>query len=336
MRAPANWTQRVGGLTAVPRVLRSLGAFPADVLAGVGLPPDALDDAENRLSYPAVAKLLADCAKATGCPHFGVLVGAECHLQELGPAGELARHSERLGSGLETMVVFIRLNNQAAVAYFTIVGGYGELGYAAFHPQVTEMAVAYDVAMAWAANEVRDMLGDPHWRPMEVLLPRAAPADIGPYRRHFGCPIRFDADRAAVRVPLCDLDRPLPQADAERKERLLEEAERLLGDQFLVRVYETLRTLLLQGSADSSLTAAHLAIHRRTLIRRLTQHGTSFQEILDQVRFDVARQMLRETGRSVTDIGAALGFSESSAFTHAFRRWSGSSPREWRSRPSGS
>ena len=322
----------MGGLTALPRLLLAHGASPAEVLAGADLPSDALDDADAHIPYPSAVKLLADCAKATGCAHFGVLAGAEWHLTDLGLPGQLARHSDRLGAGIETMAVYLRLNNQGAASYFSTSSRFGELGYAAFHPQATAMAVIYDTVMASATNQIRGMLGDLHWRPMEVLLPRAAPADVEPYNRHFGCPIRFDADRAALRLPLRELDRPLPEADAERKERLLDEAERRMGNEFLIRVYESLRMLMLQGSADSSIVANHLAIHRRTLVRRLAKHGTSFQEILDQVRFGVARQLLRETSRRVTDIGAALGFSESSAFTHAFRRWSGVSPRTWRSR----
>ncbi len=335
MLAPAQWTQRVGALTAIPRLLIAHGAAPSELLAGAGLLPDALDHAENRVPYPAIVQLLTACAGATGCVHFGILAGAQWHLADLGLAGRLARHSEDLGSALETLTVYMRLNNQGAAAYLTKSGGVAELGYAVFHPRVTEISVAYDVAMASAVNQVRDLLDDPRWRPAEVLLPRTAPGDERAYSQHFGISARFNSDRAALRFPASELGRPLPEADAGRKERLLEEADSMLGDEFLLRLHESLRMLLLQGAANSDRVAASLAMHRRTLMRRLARRGTSFQEILDQVRFDVARQLLRETGLSITEIGAALGFSETSAFTHAFRRWSGMSPSEWRNRPSG-
>jgi AraC-like DNA-binding protein len=311
-------------------MLRAYGVSPTEVLEAGGIAPDALDHAENRLPYASAVALLNHAARITGLPHFGLLVGAAWGLDDMGLPGQLARHSERLAAGLETLTVYMRLNNEAAAAYFRTSDAGGELGYAVFQPQVTEVAVAYDVATATAAVQVREMLGNARWRPQEVLLPRSTPKDAGPYKRHFGCPIRFDADRAALVIAAGDIERPLPHADAGRMNRLLEEAEGLLGDQFLVRVYESMRLLLLRGAADSIGVAAQLAIHRRTLIRRLAQRGTSFQEILDQVRYDVARQLLRETRRSVTDIGAALGFSESSAFTHAFRRWAGCTPKAWR------
>jgi AraC-like DNA-binding protein len=335
MHAPEKWTQRVGGLTAVPRLLRDYRVSAAEILTAAGLAPDVLDDAENRLPYASAATLLNECVRVTGCPHFGLLVGAAWHLRDAGLPGRLARRCDRLATALETLTAYMRLNNQVAAAYFRRSDAGGELGYAVFQPRVTHLAVAYDVAMGTGVVQIRDLLGNPRWRPQEVLLPRSAPPDVGAYKRHFGCPIRFDADRAALLIAPGDVDQPLPSADAQRLEQLRAQAEALLGDQFLLRVYESLRLLLLQGSADSASVASRLSIHRRTLIRRLAQRGTSFQEILDQVRYDVARQMLRETNRSVTEVGAALGFSESSGFTHAFHRWSGVSPSAWRLQASG-
>jgi AraC-like DNA-binding protein len=326
-------TQRVGGLVAIPRLLREHGASAEAVLTAAGLPQNALDDPEHRLPYASVAGLLNRCVNATGLPHFGILAGAEWGLPEMGFAGQLARLCDRLSTALETLTVYMRLNNQVAAAYFRTSDAGGELGYAVFHPQVTELAVTYDVAMAIGVELIRELLGNPRWRPQEVLLPRAEPADPGPYKRHFGGAIRFDADRAALLIAPADVELPLPGADAQRLEALLRDVEELFGDHFLVRVYESLRLLLLQGAVDSVAVAGQLSIHRRTLIRRLASRGTSFQEILDQVRYDVARQLLRETRRSVTEVGAALGFSETSAFTHAFRRWSGRSPRAWRKEP---
>jgi AraC-like DNA-binding protein len=330
---PAQWSQRVGGLTAIPRLLTSLGADPVRVLADAGLPADALARSDAYLPYAAVVALLNRCAQATGCAHFGLLAGAEWRLEDLGLAGEAARHCATLGEGLETLTVCLRLNNQGAAAYVRTTGRETELGYAVFHPDVTAVAVAYDTVAVSALNRVRDLLGDPGWCPARVLLPRAAPADPRPYGAMFGCPMEFDADRAAVRLRASDLARALPGADAVRRTAALHEAETRLGEHFLPGVYASLRTLLLEGNASSDAVAAALAMHKRTLARRLAHHGTTFQTVLDEVRFEVARQMLRETERPIAHISAALGYAEPAAFTRSFRRWSGVSPREWRANP---
>lgn len=328
--AAGAWTQRVGALCAVPRLLIAHGADPQRVLAGAGLGVDALDDPERRIPFAAATALLARCVQATGCAHFGVLAGAEWHLSDLGLPGQLARHSGTLDEGLRTLVVYLRLNNQGAATYLRTTGASTELGYAVFHPALTELAVTYDVVMASAVNQVREMVADASWRPVEVLLPRSVPADERPYRERFGISVRFNADRAALRLRTSELKRRLPEADALRKAALLREAEARLGEPFRLRVYATLRTLMMEGVVRSDHVAANLTMHKRTLARRLAEDGTTFQRVLDEVRFDVARQLLRETDRTVADVAGALGYAEPSVFTRSFRRWSGRSPAEWR------
>ena len=273
----------------MPRLLTSLGADPARVLGDVGLPVDALDDPDRHVPYAAITLLLNRCAESTGCAHFGLLAGAAWRLEDLGLAGQAARHSATLGEGLETMTVCMRLNNQGAATYVRTSGRTAELGYAVFHPGVTEAAVGYDTAIVSGINRIRDLLDDRDWRPGSVLLPRAAPADPAPYRVQLGCPVEFDADRAAVRFRASDLERPLPGADAARRTALLRDAEARLGNQFLTGVYATRRTLLLEGVTRSDFVAGNLDMHKRTLARRLAEHGTTFQRVLDDVRFEVAR-----------------------------------------------
>jgi AraC-like DNA-binding protein len=329
--APASaWTQRVGALAAVPRLLAAHGADPERVLADAGLARDALDDPEHRIPFAAATALLARCAQATGCAHFGVLAGAEWHLADIGLPGQLARHSATLDEGLRTLVVYLRLNNQGAAAYLRTTAATAEIGYAVFHPALTELAVTYDVVVASAINQVRELLADASWRPSEVLLPRSVPADQRPYLERFGAPVRFNADRAALRFRAAELRRRLPDADAVRRAALIRDADARLGERFLLRVYAALRTLMMEGVVRSDLVAANLAMHKRTLARRLTEDGTTFQRVLDEVRFDVARQLLGETERAVADVAAALGYAEPSVFTRSFRRWSGQSPAEWR------
>jgi AraC-like DNA-binding protein len=91
-----------------------------------------------------------------------------------------------------------------------------------------------------------------------------------------------------------------------------------------------LRTELLKGSCSLGAVARFYAMHRRTLTRRLGAEGTAFRQIADEVRFEIACQLLAEESLSLGQIAAALKFSEPSAFTRAFRRWSGVTPTGWR------
>ncbi len=88
--------------------------------------------------------------------------------------------------------------------------------------------------------------------------------------------------------------------------------------------------LLLAGKSSGDDLAQMLSLHRRTLSRRLRAQGTTFQKVLDEVRFEVACQLLEHTGAPIDQIATALCYADVSAFMHAFRRWSGTTPALWR------
>jgi AraC-like DNA-binding protein len=95
-----------------------------------------------------------------------------------------------------------------------------------------------------------------------------------------------------------------------------------------------LRRLLIGGAGKEETCLARVAelfeIHRRTINRRLRAQGTSFQRLIDETRFEIARQLLRDTSLPVSEVAAALDYNDLAAFDHAFRRWSGTSPSAWR------
>jgi AraC-like DNA-binding protein len=127
-------------------------------------------------------------------------------------------------------------------------------------------------------------------------------------------------------------------ADASVRRLIMREIESLeargAGD-VVTQLRRLLRRMLVASSPRGGIrleqVATLFALHRRTLNRRLRVQGTSFKALLDEARYDIARQMLRDTRLPVSEIAAALDYSESAAFVRAFRRWSGTSPTAWRS-----
>jgi AraC-like DNA-binding protein len=89
--------------------------------------------------------------------------------------------------------------------------------------------------------------------------------------------------------------------------------------------------MLLSGESSIDVMAARLGVSRRTLHRRLQPHGVTYEQLLDDVRCGLAQQMLRHSHASMTDIALALNYANASAFTRAFRRWTGSPPTDWKS-----
>jgi AraC-like DNA-binding protein len=96
------------------------------------------------------------------------------------------------------------------------------------------------------------------------------------------------------------------------------------------RVQRVMRTLLATGCIGQEEVARAFGMNRRTFARRLHEDGTTFRELLDTVRFDAARGLLRASAVSLEDVADRLGYADVTAFARAFRRWSGSSPAVWR------
>jgi AraC-like DNA-binding protein len=176
-------------------------------------------------------------------------------------------------------------------------------------------------------------LGGSEWNPTEVLLPRATPADQEPYRRHFRAPVRFNQEIASIVLPVRDLDLRIAGADPVLRAVLEERIAQVKGDpesEFLDDLRRLLRTRLTRHRCSADDIADLLAMHRRTLSRRLEGSGMGYRAIANEIRFEIARQLLEDTEVSLGQIAAALCYSEASAFTRAFRGWSGLTPSAWR------
>ncbi|KQP94532.1 hypothetical protein ASF55_17765 [Methylobacterium sp. Leaf119] len=190
---------------------------------------------------------------------------------------------------------------------------------------------AADVAAALAVNLMRTLCGA-DWYPTEVTLPRSAPTDRAPFTRYYCSPIRFGARAAAVAFPAEILDRPVEAANLLRAVIAAHHAPHTqrscsgFGDD----VRRVLRARLTVQDCSATAVAASFSMHQRTLNRHLRAEGLSFNVMVNEVRFEIARRLIAETGMSLKQIAAVLCFSELSAFTRAFRRWSGQSPTAWR------
>jgi AraC-like DNA-binding protein len=170
-----------------------------------------------------------------------------------------------------------------------------------------------------------------------VLLYRPQPVDCKPYRRFFRTRSVFGAECSAAVFSASWLDRKLDGTDALVHRRIMQKVEspqaRGAGD-LVTQLRRVLRRRLVvsarQGETHMEQIADLFGMYRRTLNRRLRARWTSFRVLVDEARYDIARQLLRDAGLPVSDIAAALDYSECSAFVRAFRRWSGTSPTAWR------
>jgi len=325
----STWAQRVGGLIELPNLLREFGADPAEALTRVGLAAGTLDHADNRIAFAAADALVGECAATTGCPHFGLLAGQRWHLAHFGALGQLMRNSRTVGEALRALAVHQRLNSEAAAVFLLEHEDTISLGFTIYRGDARHPDQIYDLAMAITCNLLRELCG-PRWVASEVVLSRTEPLDQTAYRRHFRAPLRFDRDHSAVRFRAHWRERAIPGADPARHRALTAAFEARDAGRLVPRVHRALRLQLLYGNSSGDDLAQALSLQRRTLTRRLSAQGTTFQKVLDQVRFEAARHLLEYTRAPIGEIAAALCYAEASAFVHAFRRWTGTTPGQWR------
>jgi AraC-like DNA-binding protein len=168
---------------------------------------------------------------------------------------------------------------------------------------------------------------------IELRFAHRRPVDVAPFRGFFKAPLRFDAEQYAAVFSAAWLARALSGADPDLRRLLQEQINKLEHqheDDFAAQVRSMLRHALVTGHAGADQIAALFLVDRRTLNRRLNAQGSGFQQIVDEVRFEIARQMLTDSAVDIVQIADLLGCANASAFTRGFRRWSGDTPATWR------
>jgi AraC-like DNA-binding protein len=324
-------TSRVGPLVHLPQVLRELGFDPSAVLAEAGFDPSFFADPDMPITYAAGGRLLAHCAAVTGCEHLGLLVSSRAGADALGLPGLLLMSAKDVRSGLHDLARYMSLHDRGAVVRLDEDHGVALLSYSILGA-MDGADLVNDISMLVARNLMRGFCGE-SWSPSEVLLPRRRPADDQPWRRCFRAPVRFDAERCALRFPAQCLALSPPAANPTLHQYLRREADRLhalLGKGLVVEVRRIVHSTIASPPCNVSRVAELLGLHERTLNRRLQADCTSFRRLRDEVLHDMSRQMLGNTSMRVADVAATLGYSEASAFIHAFTRWAGQTPDQWR------
>jgi AraC-like DNA-binding protein len=323
--------QRAGAFAHLAAVVRGLGGSPADVAAGLAVDLDRLAH-DDRIPFRDCLTLLERAAALTGCPHVGLLMGAQYRWSEHGIIHQLAKEAPTLRVALQDFVGWQLGYTSGAAVYLHRVGLDFALGYGIYDRASPGSRHLYDAVVAIGCDILRDLTGG-RVSPVEVQLCHAEPEDAAIYRRILRAPVHFNQSQYCLIVSGDDIDCPRPDADPGRREQVIAEIGAKLGapvGSLAARVRHRIRPQLLRGDPSMAGMARALGLGTRTLRRQLAAEGAVFETIRDDVRFNAARELLALTDLPVGDIAAALAFASHSAFGQAFKRWSGTSPTAWR------
>jgi AraC-like DNA-binding protein len=325
--------RRIGPMSALQAVLDEHGLDGCAIIAGAGVQTWELERPENFIHLSALGDLLARCAEVTRCPHLGISLAARASLESLGIVGSLMRRCDTLGDAIRGLEAHLQISDRGTLLHLQKADDAVVLSCLQYGSAGRGGGIILESLLATIVGAFRE-LGGRDWAPSEVLLARRVPKDIRAFRSFFRAPVRFDQEVAALVFPAKDLAMKVSSADPEARlalEKTVRELEGITCADLVDQLKRSLRKRLATGDCSCDEASRRFSVHRRTMNRHLKAAGTGFRTVLDELRFEVARQLVSDTALPLAQISAALNFSEPAAFTRAFERWSGGiSPQRWR------
>lgn len=326
----SDYLVRASALQGYQETVRQLGGNPDDLLERAKLIGFG-EDPEVWISYRAYLNLLEASAIELNCPHFGLLLSNRQDINMLGAVGFVIQQAPDIRCALRELSQYFSHHNQGAIVTTTVEQGIVQWAFTSKPQQDAPMYQQSDL-VAGIATGVMSFLYK-GWKPTAIYLPHSPPADTRAYREKFQCPIFFDWDTTIIASDAAVLDTPLDQANPVLHQVLeahLKELQGTFSDDFGAKVSYLIKQALLTGDCSVERVSSYFAINKRTLQRRLTAAGTSYKQLLDDVRFEIACNYLKESKGPLTALAHTLCYSELSVFSNAFRQRTGLSPRDWK------
>ncbi|GGO79381.1 AraC family transcriptional regulator [Marinobacterium nitratireducens] len=325
---------RSGTLLGFSELCRQHKLNPLELLAQEGLSPAVLRFQDLKISQEHLARVLSRATAKSGNPLFPLLLAHENAIEALGPLGLLACQCPTIGDSLTAMQKHMHFHGQANQVEFKVDGDEVKLTLDMSLDSTIDLIPHIELAIGRGVRLLQAMLQNN--QPLTCACFRHSPnTAVEEYEKLLGVPVHFDQPANAIMFPARYLEQQ-PAAASDRARRYFEAYlartghgyEKPLSQQVLSLVRELIPT----GDASATTVARLLGMRPRSLQHQLKATHSSFSSILNEARFDLARDALTQSDVSLTDLALQLGYSELSAFSRAFKRWSGCSPQQWRER----
>lgn len=313
--------------------LRGMGVDVERWLAASGLTPAALDDAALSVPHAVFHRLVVDALAMSNEPALGLLVGQRLLASSHGILGYAAMNSGTIRQALDVFERFTRLRISLLTPSLEVHKGFMRVGYVEAQP-LAELRRPLLEAVVLTVKNVLDAISMGACRVGWVSFPFDEPRYAALARDMFQCDVRYRQSWAGFSVPVDALDDPLKLADPDAFREAAAICQRELDKLTASESMATrVRRVLLEkqgGFPSLQVTARLFHLTPRTLHRRLEEEGTSFKELLEEVRRTLAVEHLKSGRFSIEEIAYTLGYSDLANFRRAFKRWEGVPPSIFR------
>ncbi len=323
--------------TGVDRFISEHGGDVDRVFGEAEVNPECIGNPTVGMSLKSFCGLFESASQDTQNDNFGLWFGNQFQPEDLGLWGYAALSSPTLGNALDNLVGLFRYHQQCSMLRLTTTRyRMYRLEYQVRDPNIFLRRQDAELSLGMFFNVIRESTGS-HWTPEEVYFEHPKPENSKEHEKAFGAPVFFNqAVNALVfkpsilakRMPKCDLKLMSITRACLESLHTNSPYEQKLTD----RIRNIIRSRISDGYPSLEIVAKDLYMSTSAIQRNLAWEGLSYSDLVENTRKNLAELYLKQRNLSLSEIAYLLGYSELSAFSRAFRRWTDLSPREYRGR----
>ncbi|UZE97417.1 AraC family transcriptional regulator [Alkalimarinus alittae] len=335
------------GFASVPAIQQYLryaedtGLSVPIALNAAGLSPALISKEHERITGEQFQKLIRSLIDQSNDPLLGLKSGHYVQPGSYSVLGYISMSCSTLKEAIDRIIPYEKLVGDMGVTSIDSEGSSDDdkvfiTWNCAYTDPVVRHHMIDNVLASWC-NYTR-WLANINEGPLEVRLEHGIPNSevIKAYEEMFRCPVLFDQSKSCLVINQNYMKTPLRQPDQSLRKTLEEHASSqisVLSDdssRLYTRVKNAIRSQLKQGVSRKDIVAEHMGMNARTLQRKLQQASASYQQILDEVRQELAQDYLKNSQLPLQEIAVRLGFTEARSFHRSFKTWTGKTPGEYR------
>lgn len=314
---------------------RYRGVSAERLIQAAGLDPRRVGDPNAVMDQQQWVALLEAAAHETGDPAFAIGMAAQMPWKDLGVLGYVALNSPTIGAALDNSRRYLAVQQTGGALVLDAGPREARFSYAVVDRRIADYGQHAESVFAMVVRMIREATRLASWAPRGVSFRHDAPADDGAHVRFFRAPVRFGQRTNTLVLAAADLATPFVAADAGLLPVLVRHAEDCLArlpraGAFADDVRGAVIAAIGAGDPSIDAVAARLGSSARSVQRKLQADALSFKAVVDATRLALAEGYLADPSLSLTETAFLLGYSDLSAFSRAFRRWTGKTALEFR------
>ena len=323
--------------TGVDKFIGRHGGDIDRVFGEAGVDPHCIGNPTVGMSLNSFCGLFECASRNTQNDNFGLWFGNQFRPQDLGLWGYAAISSPTLGNALDNLIDLFRYHQQCSMMRLSVGrDGQYHLEYQVRDPHILERRQDAELSLGMFLNIMRECLGK-DWQPKEVYFEHPKPENSSEHEKAFNAPVFFYQNVNAIVFDAEILERRMPNSDLRLMSIMRTCLESLhtnrpFTQNLTDRIRSIIRIKLADGYPSLELVAEKMYMSTSAIQRNLAWEGLSYTDLVEETRRNLAEMYFKQRNLSLSEIAYLLGYSELSAFSRAFRRWTGCSPREFRAK----